>query len=124
MLSPHGGSALSSCCCAAFFASDALACRFGDAAPVVASLVSPTALRCVAPPLADAAAGASADDSALVAVRVTLNGADWAALVSDDAKDLIRKLLEMNPRDRFTAEQALAHAWVKDRAPANRPDRD
>jgi len=46
----------------------------------------------------------------------TFNAADWRD-VSDDAKDLIRKLLTMNPRDRYTAEQALAHAWVKNKAP-------
>ena len=40
----------------------------------------------------------------------TFNAADWRD-VSDDAKNLIRKLLTMNPRDRYTAEQALAHAW-------------
>jgi calcium-dependent protein kinase len=40
---------------------------------------------------------------------------DWRH-VSDDAKDLVRNLLRMSPKDRFTAEQALEHTWVKDRA--------
>ena len=32
--------------------------------------------------------------------------------VSEDAKDLIRSLLTVNPRDRLTAEQALQHKWM------------
>ena len=32
--------------------------------------------------------------------------------VSSEAKDLISKLLVVNPLDRLTAEQALAHPWV------------
>merc|ERR1712224_660281 len=44
------------------------------------------------------------------------NEADWKN-VSEDAKDLIRKLLKMNPRERYTSEQALNHTWVKDGAP-------
>lgn len=42
--------------------------------------------------------------------------ADWKN-VSEDAKELIRKLLKMNPKDRFTAEQALYHVWVEKKAP-------
>ena len=32
--------------------------------------------------------------------------------VSDDAKDLIRRLLVVNPVERYTVDDALAHAWV------------
>jgi len=46
----------------------------------------------------------------------TFTAADWKG-VSEDAKDLIRKTLKMNPRDRYTAEQCLAHVWVKNKAP-------
>jgi len=42
--------------------------------------------------------------------------ADWKD-VSDDAKELIKCLLRMNPRDRYTAEQALNHVWIKNLAP-------
>merc|ERR1712217_292510 len=42
--------------------------------------------------------------------------ADWKN-VSEDAKNLIRNLLKMNPKDRYTAEQALNHEWVKNKAP-------
>jgi len=47
----------------------------------------------------------------------SFNAADWKN-ISEDAKNLIRMLLKMNPRDRYTAEQALNHAWIKDKAPA------
>jgi len=36
---------------------------------------------------------------------------DWRH-VSDEAKDIIRKLLALNPRDRHTAAQALQHPWI------------
>lgn len=38
--------------------------------------------------------------------------AAWAN-VSDDARDLIRKLLKYQPFDRSTAEQALDHSWLR-----------
>merc|ERR1712110_918404 len=44
------------------------------------------------------------------------NATDWKN-VSEDAKNLIRMLLKMNPRDRYTAEQALNHVWIKNKAP-------
>eukprot|EP00440_Ansanella_granifera_P051436 gb/GFBE01055759.1/.p1 GENE.gb/GFBE01055759.1/~~gb/GFBE01055759.1/.p1 ORF type:complete len:502 (+),score=158.15 gb/GFBE01055759.1/:1-1506(+) len=44
------------------------------------------------------------------------NPSDWKN-VSEDAKYLIRCLLKMNPRDRYTAEQALNHEWVREKAP-------
>jgi calcium-dependent protein kinase len=37
--------------------------------------------------------------------------------VTQDAKDLIRELIKMDPKQRLTAEQALNHAWIKDKAP-------
>jgi len=46
----------------------------------------------------------------------SFNVADWKN-VSEDAKNLIRMLLKMNPRDRYTAEQALNHEWIKNKAP-------
>ncbi|CAK9065480.1 Calcium-dependent protein kinase 2 (PfCDPK2), partial [Durusdinium trenchii] len=44
------------------------------------------------------------------------NPADWKN-VSDDAKSLIRWMLKMNPRDRYSAAQALNHEWIKNKAP-------
>jgi calcium-dependent protein kinase len=46
----------------------------------------------------------------------SFNAADWKN-ISEDAKNLIRMLLKMNPRDRYTAEQALNHEWIKNKAP-------
>lgn len=59
------------------------------------------------------------DADVLARVRqgnVTFNPQDWKN-VSQDAKNLIKELLKMNPRDRYTAEQALNHVWVKNKAP-------
>jgi len=33
--------------------------------------------------------------------------------VSDSAKDLIRHLLVVNPKKRFTPDQTLSHPWIK-----------
>merc|ERR1712032_682221 len=46
----------------------------------------------------------------------SFNAADWKN-ISEDAKNLIRMLLKMNPKDRYTAEQGLNHAWIKEKAP-------
>jgi len=46
----------------------------------------------------------------------SFNASDWKN-VSEDAKNLIRMMLKMNPRDRYTAEQALNHEWIKNKAP-------
>lgn len=59
------------------------------------------------------------DADVLAKVRLgnfSFNAADWKQ-VSDDAKNLIKCLLKMNPRDRYTAEQALNHVWVRNKAP-------
>uniref|UniRef100_A0A7S4QMT2 Calcium-dependent protein kinase 1 n=1 Tax=Alexandrium monilatum TaxID=311494 RepID=A0A7S4QMT2_9DINO len=59
------------------------------------------------------------DADVLAKVRLgnfSFNAADWKN-VSEDAKNLIRMLLKMNPRDRYSAEQALNHEWIKNKAP-------
>jgi calcium-dependent protein kinase len=59
------------------------------------------------------------DADVLAKVRLgnfSFSAADWKN-VSDDAKNLIKCLLKMNPRDRYTAEQALNHIWVRNKAP-------
>ncbi|XP_038665776.1 serine/threonine-protein kinase DCLK1-like [Scyliorhinus canicula] len=33
--------------------------------------------------------------------------------ISDGAKDLVRKLLVVNPRNRYTAQQVLQHSWIR-----------
>ncbi|KAF8820428.1 calcium-dependent protein kinase CDPK2B [Cardiosporidium cionae] len=39
------------------------------------------------------------------------SGPEWKR-VSDDAKNLIRRLLRINPQERCSAEQALQHEWI------------
>jgi len=59
------------------------------------------------------------DAEVLAKVRLgnfSFNAADWRN-ISEDAKNLIRMLLKMNPRDRYTAEQALNHDWINKKAP-------
>ncbi|RHZ19301.1 hypothetical protein DYB37_003526 [Aphanomyces astaci] len=41
------------------------------------------------------------------------HAASWAH-ISDDAKDLIRRLIVIDPAARLTAEQVLAHPWLKE----------
>jgi serine/threonine protein kinase len=38
--------------------------------------------------------------------------AEYWSSVSEEAKDLIRKLLTVNPLERLTAQQALGHPWL------------
>ena len=44
--------------------------------------------------------------------KFTLRFPKWAAGLSASAKDLLHNLLDVNPKTRFTAEQALNHPWV------------
>jgi len=43
-------------------------------------------------------------------------GQAWTC-ISEDARDLIRMLLETNLQKRYSADQALNHVWVKNQAP-------
>jgi calcium-dependent protein kinase len=44
--------------------------------------------------------------------RFSLQGGVWD-LVSEDAKDLIKKLLDNNPKTRLSAQQAFNHPWIQ-----------
>mmetsp|Transcript_16402 Transcript_16402/g.39361 ORF Transcript_16402/g.39361 Transcript_16402/m.39361 type:complete len:513 (+) Transcript_16402:223-1761(+) len=58
------------------------------------------------------------DADVLAKVRLgnySFNAPDWKN-ISEDAKDLIRKLLKMHPKERFTAKQALSHPWIQELA--------
>eukprot|EP00429_Kryptoperidinium_foliaceum_P128488 CAMPEP_0176282956 /NCGR_PEP_ID=MMETSP0121_2-20121125/51067_1 /TAXON_ID=160619 /ORGANISM="Kryptoperidinium foliaceum, Strain CCMP 1326" /LENGTH=495 /DNA_ID=CAMNT_0017623317 /DNA_START=48 /DNA_END=1535 /DNA_ORIENTATION=- len=48
--------------------------------------------------------------------KFSFNSADWNN-ISEDAKNLIRMLLKMDPAVRYTAAQALNHDWIKNKAP-------
>jgi len=41
--------------------------------------------------------------------------------ISDSAKDLVRKLLTVDPEKRFTAAQVLSHAWIGGSAASSAP---
>eukprot|EP00811_Abedinium_folium_P028718 NODE_4469_length_1887_cov_20.710227.p1 GENE.NODE_4469_length_1887_cov_20.710227~~NODE_4469_length_1887_cov_20.710227.p1 ORF type:complete len:510 (-),score=122.71 NODE_4469_length_1887_cov_20.710227:306-1835(-) len=59
------------------------------------------------------------DADVLAKVRLgnfSFNASDWKN-VSEDAKGLIKQLLKLQPKERFNAEQALNHVWVKEKAP-------
>jgi len=59
------------------------------------------------------------DADVLVKVRVGVFNfapADWKH-ISDDAKDLIKKMLKMNPVERAKAKDALMHVWIQEKAP-------
>jgi len=46
----------------------------------------------------------------------SFNATDWKN-ISEDAKNLIRLLLKMNPKERINAKSALEHVWIKNKAP-------
>jgi calcium-dependent protein kinase len=56
------------------------------------------------------------DDKEIVnSVRIgtySISGPEWKS-ISNDAKDLIKKMLTYEVANRITAEQALNHAWIK-----------
>jgi len=48
--------------------------------------------------------------------NLSFNSRDWKG-ISEDAKDLVRMLVKMDPKDRLNAEQALNHSWIQNCAP-------
>jgi len=64
------------------------------------------------------------DDSSRIATdddarrKFTLRFPRWAMNLSAPAKDLLQSLLDVNPKTRFSAEQALNHPWVTGRSVA------
>jgi len=46
----------------------------------------------------------------------SFNAADWKN-ISEDAKKLIRNLLKMSPKERYSAEKALKDVWIENKAP-------
>jgi serine/threonine protein kinase len=41
-----------------------------------------------------------------------MNGAEWE-YISDEAKDLVQKMLITNPEERISTSAILQHAWIK-----------
>jgi len=48
--------------------------------------------------------------------RFSFSPADWSG-VSSDAKDLIKEMLKVNPKERIEAEAAMKHTWILKKAP-------
>jgi len=62
---------------------------------------------------------ADTDNATLKLVRkgaYTFDMPEWS-YVSDDAKDMIRHMLEMDRKKRYTPEHLLGHTWLKGNAP-------
>ena len=73
-------------------------------------------LLCGCLPFDDDSSTVPSDD--LVKAKFVLRFPRWAKNLSPSAKDLLSHLLDVNPRTRFTPEQALGHPWVRgDAAP-------
>ena len=64
------------------------------------------------------------DDSSRIASesaareKFALRFPPWATNLSSSAQDLLHKLLDVNPKNRITAQQALSHPWVKGKSVA------
>jgi serine/threonine protein kinase len=71
-------------------------------------------LLCGCLPFDDDSATVPSDD--LVRAKFQLRFPRWAKNLSPSAKDLLSHLLDVNPARRYTAEQALDHAWVTGKA--------
>jgi serine/threonine protein kinase len=67
-------------------------------------------LVCGCLPFDDDSQAAPTED--LLRARFVLRFPRWAKNLSVSAKDLLSKLLDVNPNTRYTAEQALRHPWV------------
>jgi serine/threonine protein kinase len=71
-------------------------------------------LLCGCLPFDDDSQPVATDD--LVKARFVLRFPRWAKNLSESSKDLLNKLLDVNPETRYTAEQALRHPWVTGQA--------
>jgi len=59
------------------------------------------------------------DAEVLTKVRLgnfAFNASDWKN-ITENAKNLIRQLLQMSPKSRITAQNALKHVWILEKAP-------
>lgn len=68
-------------------------------------------LLCGCLPFDDDSASVPTDD--LIKTRFTLRFPRWAKNLSLSAKDLLNRLLDVDPRTRYSAEEALEHPWVR-----------
>jgi serine/threonine protein kinase len=71
-------------------------------------------LLCGCLPFDDDSQTVPSDD--LVKAKFVLRFPRWAKNLSPSSRDLLSHLLDVNPTRRYTAEQALEHAWVTGKA--------
>ena len=50
----------------------------------------------------------------IVAGRLMEQLRNWDIFLSDEAGDLLQKMLRLNPRDRLNLSQVMAHPWVSE----------
>ncbi|KAJ8508531.1 hypothetical protein ON010_g18859 [Phytophthora cinnamomi] len=62
-------------------------------------------------------------DERILHEEIDLESPPWTG-ISDEAKDLVRQLLERDVTKRLTAEQALKHSWLRPSAPLASAERD
>lgn len=101
-------------CTPYYVAPEVLAGKYSEQCDVWSLGVLIYVLLCGAPPF-------FGDSDAEVLQRVKKGHYDFDMpawdVISKDAKDLVQKMLVMDPRKRYTAEQALHHRWVEKLAP-------
>ena len=71
-------------------------------------------LLCGCLPFDDDSQTVPSDD--LVRAKFVLRFPRWAKNLSSSAKDLLAHLLNINPEERYSAEEALKHPWVTGKA--------
>lgn len=49
----------------------------------------------------------------MLATKIDLDDHVWS-FVSEEAKDLLEHLMDMNPNRRFTVQEAMNHPWFSD----------
>jgi len=59
----------------------------------------------------------------VLAGKYSINEPEWAD-VSDEAKDLVKKLLTYNPNNRISALEAYNHPFIKKMASGDRVNRE
>jgi len=74
-------------------------------------VVPSTVLLCGCLPFDDDSATIPSDE--LMKIKFQLRYPRWAKNLSSSAKDLLSHLLDVDPRTRYTAEEALDHPWVR-----------
>ncbi|XP_058224819.1 calcium-dependent protein kinase 8-like [Rhododendron vialii] len=94
-----------------YMAPEVLKCNYGPEIDVWSAGVILYILLCGVPPFwADTEQGVA---KAIIRCVIDFKRDPWPK-VSDDAKDLIKRMLDSDPKGRLTAQDALEHPWLQD----------